>query len=940
MPFDHVLAQVLELLVRQGWASYQTLRRRFSLDEAALAALTQHLLETQPVTIDNTGTRLMWQGELRPASGPTRLIEVVTTAPSVAGAAPQPREGERRRGLTPLVGRAQEVELLLARWAQVQAGQGQVVGLHGEAGIGKSRLVQVVSTHVAGTPYRQWACRGVPTLRYSAFAPVLDLLQQVLEYQPEDSPAVKLQQLETLLASCPGALPDAVPLLATLLAVPLDERYAPLTLTPERQRQHTLETVLTVLRGLAAHQPVLLIVEDLHWVDPSTLELLGLLVAQAATARLYVLLTWRPEFQPPWPPAAHQTTLTLGRLLPAQVEQLATQVAGGKGLPSAVLEQLVARTEGVPLFVEELTQMVLASGLVREEGGHYALPAPLPPLALPPTVQAALGARLAQLGEAQAVAQVGAVWGRGFTEAQLQAVAPVAWWQLDQALTRLVEADILRELPLPPRLTYVFKHALLQEAAYASLPLARRQQVHGQVAQVLAERFPETVATQPELLAQHYTAAGLSTQALSYWQRAGQQALQRSANLEAIAHLTRGLEVLHTLPDSLERTWQELAVQTTLGPALMVVKGFGAQEVEHTYRRAHALSRQIGAGSELVPVLAGLWAFYLVRAELQTAREVGHELLTLAERTSDLIGRLLAHQVLGCTLYQLGELGPAQAHLMHAIRIYDPPQHHSLAMQYGHDPGVISYANAGLALQLLGYPDQAWQRSHEGLGLAQELAHPFTLAHVFFYFVNFHYMRRESQRVQERAEMLITLAREGEFAMGLAWGTLLRGWALAVQGRGEEGMAQIRQGLTAVQATGARLGEPLYLLILAEALGQAGHLGEGLEALAKALEVAHHSGERYLEAELYRLKGEFLGMQSTDNMREAEACLHQALTIARHQQAKSWELRAAMSLARLWQQQGKRAEAHAMLAPIYGWFTEGFGTADLLEARALLDELA
>ena len=369
MTLEAVLTQVLNLLQRQGWASYQTLRRRFGLNEAALAALTQHLLATQPVTVDDTGTRLLWQGELRPAPGPPRTWEVAPTVvpasppavPAVVGAAPQPRGGERRRGLTPLVGRAQEIELLLARWAQVQAGQGQVVGLRGEAGIGKSRLVPVVSAHVAHTPHRRWGCHGVPAARYSAFALVIDLLQQVLDSQPDESPAVTLEKLETLLASSPGALPEAVPLLAALLAVPLDDCYPPLTLTPERQRQRTLETVLTVLRGLAVRQPVLLIVEDLHWVDPSTLELLGLLMAQAATMRLYVLLTWRPEFQPPWPPQGHQTTLTLGRLLPTQGEELVTHVAGEKALPPEVLTQLVAKTEGVPLFIEELTQMVLAS---------------------------------------------------------------------------------------------------------------------------------------------------------------------------------------------------------------------------------------------------------------------------------------------------------------------------------------------------------------------------------------------------------------------------------------------------------------------------------------------------------------------------------------------------------------------------------------------------
>jgi predicted ATPase len=969
MASDEVYARVLELLQRQGWASYRTLHRRFGLDEAALAALTQHLLATQPVTVDDTGSRLVWQGELRPAPGPTRTWDAAPTVvpasppvvPSVAGAAPQPLGSERRRGLTPLVGRAQEIELLLARWAQVQAGQGQVVGLRGEAGIGKSHLVQVVRASVAEFPHSCWMCRGVATAQYSAFYPVLDLLQQVLEYHPEDSPASKLQKLETLLASSPGTLPEAVPLLAALLAVPLDDRSLPLTLTPERQRQRTLETLLTVVRGLTVRQPVLLIMEDLHWVDPSTLEFLGLLVAQAATMRLYVLLTWRPEFQPPWPPPAHQTTLTLGRLLPAQVAQLATQVAGGKVLPPAVLEQVVAKTEGVPLFVEELTQMVLGSGLVQEAGDHYALTGPLPPLAIPPTVQDSLVARLAQLGAAQAVAQVGAVWGRGFTEAQLQAVAPLDRRRLDQALARLVEADILREVLLPPRMAYVFKHALLQEAAYASLPMDQRQQVHGQVAQVLEERFPETVATQPELLAHHYTKAGVREQAIAYWQRAGQQALHRSANLEAIQHLTTALELLATLPDTPARAQQELDLRIALGPALMAMKGLAAPEVAQVYARARELCQYMGETPQLFPVLWGLWMFYYSRGQFHLAWEMGTPILDLAQRQHEPALLLEAHLVLGSTLYCLGELVRARAHLEQSRALYDPQQHGAHALLYGgHDPGVCCRGSEAWILWLQGYPDQALERMHEGLALAHRLSHSLSLTHARLKAAWLHQFRREGHAAQAQAEAALTLATEQGFPYWLAAGTATRGGALAVQGQVAEGIAQLRQGLDAWQAMGADGFRPYFLALLAEAYGKVGQGEGGLAVLVEALTAAQNTGERFYEAELYRLKGELLLRQATGRgegqtdpaqpamlagaepcvMPAAEACFRQALAIARRQQAKSLELRAAMSLSRLWQHQGKSPEARALLAPIYGWFTEGFATADLLEARTLLEELA
>jgi predicted ATPase len=937
---NEVLAQVLELLQRQGWASYRTLRRRFGLDEAALAALIPALTATQPVTVDATGTRLVWQGELWPAAAPTRTWDVVPSTPSMGGAAPQPRGGERRRGGAPLVGREQEMALLRACWAQVQAGQGQVVALSGEAGIGKSRLVQVVSAHVAETLHRQWVCRGVPTAQYSAFAPVIDLLQQVLDYQPDDGPAVKRYKLETTLATSPLALPEAIPLLAALLTVPLEDRYAPLTLTPERQRQRTLETVLTVLRRLAVPQPMVLVVEDLHWVDPSTLELLSRLVAQAATARLYVLLTWRPEFQPPWSPPAHQTTLTLGRLLPAQVEQLATYVAEGKTLPPAVLAQIVAKTEGVPLFVEELTQMVLASGLLRAEAERYELTGPLPPLAIPLTVHDSMVARLEQLGAAKVVAQVGAVWGRGFTEAQIQAVAPLERRQLDQALARLVAADMLREVSLPPRLTYVFKHALLQEAAYASLPPEQRQQVHGQVAQVLVAQFPETVTTQPELLAHHYTAAGLPTQAIPYWQRAGERAVERSAYVEAISHLHKGLELLSTLPTTAERLRQELDMQMTLGPALMATQGHGASDTARAYSRARALCQQVQETPQLFPVLWGLWRFALVRAELQSAWELGQQLLTLAQRQPDPAPLLVAHQALGTVLCFLGEFPQARAHLEPGLTVSDPAQERALAVRYSIAPGVWCRSYAAHALWFLGYPDEALRRSYEACTLAQGLEHPQSRTYAQCFVIQLHLLRGEAHAAHAQAEALIILAVEQQLAYWMAVGLFFQGVALAAQGQGEAGVAQVRQGLTGILATGAVMVRSQYLAMLAEAYGKMRQANEALHVLAQAQAAVAESGRRDYEAEIYRLQGECLLRQAASDTAQAEACFQQALAIAHRQQAKAWELRAAMSLSRLWQHQGKRAEAYALLAEVYGWFTEGFDTADLQEAKALLDALA
>jgi len=537
--------------------------------------------------------------------------------------------------LTPLVGREEEVALLQQRWKQAKAEQGQVVLLSGEAGIGKSRLVQVLKDHVAHEPHACIEWRGSSYHRQSAMYPIIAHLHRLFQWREDDTSQEKLRTLETTLTSSGLALPEVVPLLAALLSLPLPAHYLPLTMTPQRQRQKTLETLLAWLYAEARRQSVLLIVEDLHWIDPSTLELLSLLIDQEASTRLCLVLTARPEFHPPWAMVAHLTSLTLRRFAPTQVTRLAIHVAGDKALPPAVLEEVVRKTDGVPLFVEELTKVVLESGLLQEREDSYELTGPLPPLAIPATLHDALMARLDRLAAAKLVAQLGAVIGRTFAYDLVQAVAPLDAATLQGALVQLMEAELVAQRGMPPQAVCTFKHALIQDAAYQSLLRSTRQQYHQRIAQVLAERFPETVETQPELLAHHYTEAGLNEQAIVYWQRAGQQALQRSANLEAISQLTAGLGLLATLPETPARAQQELDLQLALGPALMATKGNAAPEVEQIYARARALCSQVGDTPQLFPTLRGLCLFYRNHGAFLTARELGEQLMRLAERTAD-----------------------------------------------------------------------------------------------------------------------------------------------------------------------------------------------------------------------------------------------------------------------------------------------------------------
>jgi class 3 adenylate cyclase/predicted ATPase len=844
------------------------------------------------------------------------------------------------RGLTPLVGREAEVTLLLDRWAQVTDGLGQVVLLSGEAGIGKSRLVQVLKDHLAGEPSTLLECRCTPYHTNSALYPVIDLWQRVLQFETAEAPADKLHKLEQMLAQSRLPLAETVPLFAALLSLP-EDGYPALALTPQQQKQQTLEVLLALLVARAAQEPLLLIVEDLHWVDPSTLELLSVLVEEGPTARMLTLCTCRPQFTSPWPPRAHIAQLTLTRLSRLQVGRMVTAVAGGKALPTEVVQQIITKSDGVPLFVEELIKLVLASGLLREHEDHYALTGPLPPLAIPATLHDALMARLDQLATAKVVAQLGATIGREFPYELLRAVAPMDELELWRSLVQLVRAEVLYQRGALPQATYLFKHALIQEAAYQSLLKSTRQQYHQRIAQVLAAQFPETTATQPELLARHYTEADLRAQALPYWHQAGQRANARSAYAEALQLLTTGLEVLATVPETPARHQHELDLLIALAWALRVIKGPAAPELEPILTRAAALGQQAGEPPQRFVVLNLRYGFHFIRAEYQVAQAMAEQLLDLAHHQHDPALLLEAHHALGQTLYHVGAFTPARIHQEQGITLSDPqrPAPPDTTSGTGTRLGVSCRALVARVLWVLGYPDQAVQRGQEALTLAHTLARPYDLADGLLHSVYLHSHRGEWQTAQTHAEAALALATEHGFAFYEARGALYRGAVLAAQGQSEEGIAQMRQALAALRATGSVVSMSGHLAQLAKACGQVGQVDEGRHLLAEALAMVDTTGERHTEAELHRLKGELLLVLPTDHTTEAEACFKQALDIAHRQQAKSWELRAAMSLARLWQQQGKRAAAYDLLAPVYGWFTEGFDTADLQDAKVLLEEL-
>jgi len=863
-----------------------------------------------------------------------------------------------RKGLTPLVGREEEIGLLRRRWEQAKDGAGQVVLLSGEPGIGKSRLMQALTEHILTDSATRIEFRCSAYHQNSAFYPILEHLQRFLAFTPNDTPQAKLAKLQQTLAQYRFSQADTFPLLAALLSLPHPDGVPPLTLSPQKQKQKTQEALVAWLIEEAEKAAVYCAWEDLHWADPSTLEVLTLFLDQVPTARLLATLTFRPEFTPPWKSRSHISHLALNRLGRPQVEAMVEQVTGGNPLPKEVVQQIVNKTDGVPLFVEELTKTVLESvesigsvGSIESIGSQSNMALQL--ISIPTTLQDSLMARLDRLGTAKEIAQLGATLGREFNYELLHAVSPIDEEELQHRLKKLVEAELIYQRGVLPQAHYLFKHALIQDTAYQSLLKSKRQQYHRQIAKTLEEQFPQTVETQPEFVAYHYTEAGLGDQAIPYWQQAGQKASQRSAYVEAITHLTKGLELLKSLPEIPERIQQELVLHLALYDALVTIKGYTAVDVEKTVTRSWELCQQVGETPQLFPVLWRLLLFYMNRGELQTTLELSNQMLRLAQSVQDQYLLSVAHMSLGKTLYLLGELTSARPHLEQGITLYDPQTHPRPTVNTA-DPRMDCNSYLACTMWHLGYPEQALKRSQEAVALATELSHPFSLAYALGLAAWFHVCRRDGQLARDRAEAEIALSTEQGFPYWLSLGTMMRGWALAEQGQIKEGIAQMHQSQPV---------QKVYLAPLTEIYGKVGQVEAGLSLMIELLAYVDKTGTRVNEAELYRLKGELTLQEanqkskgksqkskietspqpltpSTQAKAEAEACFQKAIEISRKQQAKSLELRATTSLARLWQQQDKQKEAHDMLAEIYNWFTEGFDTKDLQEAKELIEELS
>jgi len=909
-----------------------------------LAARLQALAEPGTVVIGEATRRLL--GGLLDLLdlGPQRLkgFTEPVSAFRVVGEGRAEGRFEALRGghLTPLVGREHELGFLLERWAWARDGEGQVVLLAGEPGVGKSRLVRALRERLGAEPHTPLSHYCAPYHVTTALHPVIELLSRAADLARDEPPEQQLTKLGALLAPSSECVDEAVALIAALLAIPTGERYSlPTDLAPQRLKQRTFEVLLDQLEGLAAARPVLAVYEDVHWSDPTTLELLDLVIERVQRLPVLVLITFRPEFRPPWGGRGHVTQLPVNRLGRRQAAAIVERVSGGRALPPEVLEQIVLRTDGVPLFVEELTKTVLESGLLQDAGDRYELTGPLPPLAIPATLQDSLMARLDRLATVREVAQMGAVLGREFSHELLAAVAPLGDNELRSALAELVAAELLLRRGTPPNAAYSFRHMLVQEVAYQSLLRSRRQLLHARVATTLEERFPEVASVEPEVLAYHFTEAGLAEPAVAYWSRAGHRAAERSAYAEAMTQLKQGLEVLRTLPAGAERDHQELDLLTALGSILISTKGHPSPEVAGLYLRARELCHALGDTPHLGPVLQGLRIHRLLRAELGLAREAGEELLALADRAGDDGYRLEAQRALGVVSFYIGDLVAAHDFFAAALALYDAEVHRAHALRYEDDPGMTCLGYLGRTLWLRGYPEQALRPVGEAVELARGLAHPPSLAEASAWQADMSLLRRETDLCREQAGAALALAREHGFPLWTALSGASWGWAETHASEEGTGITALRQALDGLQGIGDRLFRPYYQALLADALWRLGRPQEALAELDQAKEWAYGTEARYWDAELHRLRGEILATLDGAAPPQAEGYLRTAIDIAQGQNAKSLELRAATGLARLWAEQGERHRAHDLLAPVYGWFTEGFDTDDLKEAKALLDKL-
>ncbi|WFU16013.1 adenylate/guanylate cyclase domain-containing protein [Bradyrhizobium sp. CB3481] len=838
--------------------------------------------------------------------------------------------------LPPLFGREEEIELLLRRWRQATLGGGRVVVLTGEPGIGKSHIALALDERIQDESHLtlRYFCSEHHT--HSALFPFINQLERASGFVRGDSPQEKLSKLDALLAQSTHN-PEHLAVLANLLALQIDDHYRLREVTPQKRKEKTFAALLAQLDGLAAQQPVFLIFEDVHWIDPTSLELVAAAVEQAPRLRVLMLITARPEFTPPWPSYPHTTTIPLSRLGRRDGAALVLRVTGGKTLPKEVMNHILAHTDGVPLFIEELTKMVIEGGLLREQDGEYVLDGPLPSFAIPTTLQASLMARLDRLSPVRDVAQISAVAGREFHYELVNAVAGLPKQRLDEALDQLVRSELVFCRGEIPNAVYTFKHALVRDAAYAGLLKSRRVYLHAAIANGLEQRFPEIVQTQPEIIAYHYSQAKNYERALHYWYEAGKQSAARSAHNEAIGHLKHGLDQVPNIDEPMLRNKSELLLQISLGNSLRAIKGWSTDSVKHAYTRALQLCKESGLDEHILPAVFGLWTWNFVRASLGEAQALAEYLLKSAEDADNSVYNVLAREALGFTLFAQGRFAAAHTELERSISLCEDCKAAAYLELSAQDPRVHARSYDSMVLWVLGYPDQALRLCAEARRYADASQHPFSEAIARTIGLRVHQLRGDAAVVADEANATIAFCEEHEFVHYLAMALILRGWASADQGEFEKGIAEIQEGLEKKRATGALLLESYALGLMADACIKNRRYEQAFDALKQAQSsLSGENCERFYAAEIYRLLGE-THLKSNKNLDQAEHYFCKGLEVAREQKAISFELRLCLSLCDLYELRPDADRCRSQLDELYRSFGEGFDTPDLVKAKARLE---
>jgi class 3 adenylate cyclase/predicted ATPase len=914
-----------------------------------LAARLQALAEPNMVVIADSTRRLLGNlfelqdlgaKDLKGITGPARAWAALR-----ASSVESRFEALHTMGLTTLVGREEEFESLLRRWSRAKTGEGQVVLLSGEAGIGKSRLTAALLERLASETHTRLRYFCSPQHTDSALYPIIAQMERAAGLAYDDAPQAKLDKLDAVLAQT-STLPEDAAVIAAMLSLPNDGRYPALALIPEQRRQQTLEALTSQLAGLARQQPVLMILEDAHWVDPTSLEAFGRVVDRIKSLPVLLIVTFRPDFNAPWAGRSNVMSLALNRLGGRQTAAIIARRVGNKKLPADVMAEIVERTDGIPLFVEEMTKAVLEAE--NEGAGRRTVAAvPSPALAVPASLHASLMARLDRLGPAKEVAQIGSVIGREFSQALLASVALKSEAELGSALDRLIQAGLLFRQGAPPQASYLFKHALVRDAAYGTLLREPRRALHARIAESLERQFGQIAESQPQILARHCTEAGLIEKAAALWGKAGRLSLDRSALVEAAEQITRALAQLSALPATPALRREQIKLQVSLANALMHTKGYGAPDTKEALdqaplliERAETLGEPLEDPLLLFSILYGFWVANYVAFSGDVVRELATQFLTFAEKQGATVPLMIGHRLMGISLLHMGEIAQARTHLDLALALYDPVAHRPLATRFGQDVSVAILSWRPLALWLLGYPDASRADIGHVLKDAREINQTATLMYALNNTAITQICGRDYATADAQLDEVAALADQKGAVFWKAYGTTMQGCVLALTSNASRAVQMLTSAIIAVRSTGATVFTPLWLSCLAIAYAELGKFNDAWRSIGEAMMAIETTKEKWLEADIQRIAGEIALMLPEPDAAKAEAYFERALAVARAQQTKSWELRAAMSLARLWRDQGKRDVARALLAPVYGWFTEGFDTLDLKEAKALLDALA